>query len=214
MGEVGVKYACLSFDYALRTPNVKWGDVLEESGIERIMVVGGTRLKEEDWEQYIDFLNEWEEIIDFAVVPDKYFSSQTTVPLALIWNMEAYSPLDILAVQSHKRIFDESYLRDFQRDEIEIHGLGVYSGSKAKYLTSANTGDWLKGKFGWSYYFSDGLLTYKGSQQSYRKYIVGMLNKAGYSVDYMKVYQNDWKEIAKLNCVAFKQYQDWLNDRN
>lgn len=209
MKRAGVKYASFSFDYTFRNYNVNWEEEL--SFLNSMVVLPGKReYSLEEVEKYIEFLNQYSYLIDFAMEIPGYDMTDVDVPLMdLYQGKESYYAYDYIGVtkQSIKKYLATNHLGQLKKYGYSIHGLGTYNN---KIFDSANTSEWQKGKFGYSYYF-EGKTLYKYSPDDMpvRKYIVRKLKERN-DINWGLVLQNDWREVALMNCIAFTRYQEDL----
>jgi hypothetical protein len=201
----GIKNVCLDFSYVLRTPNLNWKEEL--AVFDKVMIIPGN-LSEEEMPRLIDFLNNNQEVLDFCLdVPEfsTILGEETEVPVIPIFRFSHYVDGDYIAVlkTQTEEIFFNNHEKELQ-SKYKVHGFEWLH----KDNVSANSSMWLLGMRGITFYF-DGkqLLTYPKSQRSVRVFLARKYNHNKFiDIDLDAIKKEDWREVAKLNLVAWSDY--------
>jgi hypothetical protein len=76
-----------------------------------------------------------------------------------------------------------------------------------------STGLWMRGRAGVvSEFINNKMQVHVENGRAYSVSVARKLIKEGYDIDLLKIKQNKWKEIAKVNCISWKKYQDYKED--
>jgi len=214
MKSIGVKYGCLNYEYIWsRTPRFN----LEEecSFLDELIVYPGN-LKEYCVDEYVDFLNRHADKIKFAI---ELFAPARDM-LTLICNVDIV-PCHIMNVPEYQKIavyptdlrrpFMGKTLKKFTEEGMKIHGINC----ELSFFDSVNSGTWMRGKAGWTSVFDAHnkitKLKVVGYKEQYiRSAIARGLIEEGYNLNLNNIKRNDWKEVAKLNGIAWKKYSDYM----
>jgi|WetSurMetagenome_2_1015567.scaffolds.fasta_scaffold44399_5 hypothetical protein len=196
MESIGVKYVCLNYEYILRrTPMFS---AFSLGAFEDIMVISGD-LSEYELEDYAIFLNRYAHLFSFALSPVEL---DCDVPILLPLEGNEYYVTQTLMT---KPFVPQRIKRSFENGDF-IHGVQIDS----KYMTTCNMGTWMRGKAGWISHFDDDKQVMRVHQAGYtRSAFARELKLEGWDINLNAVKRNKWQEVAYVNCIAWKKYQDF-----
>jgi hypothetical protein len=213
LGKFRVKNICLFYPYMIRIPKINWEEQLKP--FDKVMVNPGFTLSEEHIERLILFLNTNADLIDFCLdIPEhnNILKMETDVPILPIYALSHYIDGETIAVMKKqtKEVFFRNHLLDI-RTKHKIHGVEWVD--VANY--SANSSAWLLGMRGFTFYFDgERLQTFQIEDKSIRIFLARKytnLKKCDFDINAIK--KDDWKEVAKLNLFAWKQYIDYIEGK-
>lgn len=201
MKNLGVKFGCINYEYIYtRTPRFDFQK--ECSFFEDIIAIPG-RLPKYAMNEYKDFLNNNAGYFSFAI--SSYPLDDCEVKILYCGEgKEYYITYDMIT----KPFALPKYKQDAENGAI-IHGLNF----EKPFLSSYNTGTWMRGRGGLISYLdkNNKIRIYK--QSFVRTAFARELIEKGYDLNLDKIKRNDWKEVAKYNCAAWKQYQEFIEDK-
>lgn len=202
-----IKNVCLTYSYAKRIRHARWQDILEE--FEAVMVVPGF-ISTEEVSDYIDFLNKYEELINFAISYPGYFTSindAVTLPIVPLYG--ECDEAQAVAVTT-KDINYPFRVQKLHRARHMIHALGVYHPLAATF----NTGLWMTSRHGYVYQFNRGKFTaFDFNSNAVKTSIARQLILDGYDISLRALLKSDWKEEALLNAIAWGRYIETLENK-
>lgn len=210
MSQCGIKYGCLDYSYIYsRTPKINIREVCEL--FEEVMVVPGRLYSDEFVYTYVDFLNEYADCFSFAI--EAYRSDRMMLHehcevdiIPMFTGKEAeYGRVAVTRKQSHEFLAHVNLLKLSQ--QVDIHGYGY----TVPFSHTMNSSIWMAGSSGWTSVFTQQkrLAILDKLRIHERSAIARKLIKEGWEIDLLKIKQRDWKEIGKLNCIAWRKYQDY-----
>jgi hypothetical protein len=221
MRETGIKNACFSYSYSLRTPGMNWFRELDF--LDRIIVDHGFSFDLEDTdvlfenaEGYIRFLNRYEEIIDFAFdIPQLGIYVMDSTPVKIIpfyarnqMTSLLYEPLVAITTADINRPFFGNHYRQL-RKATNLHGYSITGVNSTWDFDSVNTSSWMLGRYGYTFYWDGKLLQkYYSKKKSYRSFVARQLIKNDYEISYKAILKDDLEEVHKMNLIAWKQFAE------
>jgi hypothetical protein len=197
-----VSFGCINYQYIwLRTPKFNMKE--DCASFKEIMATPGGLLGY-CLNDYVDFLNENADMISFALAP--YPLKDCEVPIYT--PKEDYEGMYITYRDIVKPFAPQKY-KELNKKGAIIHGVDF----EAPFLTSFNSGSWMRGKAGWVSEFTkdNKLRTHQGCHTVTA--FARQLKEEGYKLNLDKVKRYDWREVAKVNCLAWKKYQDRLEEK-
>ena len=227
MSKVGIKNGCLSFAWAKRSTHTDWDDEL--SFLDKLVVDHGIPLVREDdvaiqydAEEYCEFLNEHEKIIEFAFeipqlgcyVQDKC-PDVTIVPFFArdIFNYILDEPLVAITSMQLTTPFFSNYYKQM-REKTMMHGYNLATIPNNMRFNSVNTMGWLLGRYGYSYYFDGKQLgVYNKKKSSYRSVVARKMIQEGHDLNYNKILKDDMDAVNHMNLISWKKYADSVANR-
>lgn len=226
MQEVGIQAGCLSFAWAKRSKKTNWHNEL--LFLDELMVDHGIPLIREDVavrydaDEYIEFVNEHKDIIDFAFdIPqlgcyvEDNCPDVTIVPFFSrdVFNWILDQPLvAIPKAQLDTPFFMNYYKQMYQKTH--LHGYNISLIPNHLRLDSANTIAWLLGKYGYTFYYDGKQLgVYNKKKTSYRSIVARKMIQEGYDLNYNKILKDDSEEVNKMNLYSWKEYIDSVGNR-
>lgn len=206
MKNFGVRFGCLNFGYIWsRTPKFSVSE--ECSFLDEMMVVPGDIMSYEI-ENYVEFLNLNAQYISHALefVTQDHAMLDYDCDVEIIPYKEDNGSRYFISYGTILKPFAKpKYKRRAEEGDI-IHGFGF----DEPWLDSMNTGLWMRGREGISSEFvNNKMQIHTKNSRAYFVSVARKLIKEGYKIDLLKVKQNKWKEIAKVNCLSWKKYQDY-----
>ena len=210
--DIGIDYVCMDFSYIyFRTPRISIEELCEP--FKEVILIPGKPYADYYILDYVEFLNRYHEYFTYAV--EAYRSDRLMlyqdckVDIIPYWTSgEELEYYRVGITKEHTQIpFSHTTLLNLSK-VAKIHGIGY----TVPFMDSMNTSIWMAGKSGWTSFFSKNnrLEILDGRKVFHRTAIARKLIDEGWSLDLLKVKKNDWKEIAKLNCIAWKKYQNYL----
>ena len=211
MREAGVRNACLSFSYAKRNKKIDWYEVL--SPIYSVMVEPGrVYCTEEFIGEYIDFINEYRDVIDYAL--DSVDYSDLVCNNVDVTVIPSYTGIDRgfdyvgITNKFLNSPYSKSKMTILKQQGYKLHGIHT---NPTRLFDSMNSAKWLAGKYGYTYEFRHNhLREYYGEYKKYRMGIAKRLNLQGYNIDLSEIKYDDWRTVAFINLIAWKQYSDYM----
>lgn len=195
---LGVRLGCINYEYIwARTPRF---DLEEEcAGFEELIATPGSMIGSSLLD-YRDWLNNYADYFSFALAP--YDLEDCSVKI-LPYNRghEYYITYSTL----QKPFARQKYKKAVEAGDI-IHGVE----SEEPFMASINSGLWMRGKGGVISHFDKRKTMIIYTDRYTRTAFARELVVEGYELDLNKIKQEEWKEVAKLNCIAWKKYQDYM----
>jgi len=200
LNDYGVSYACLNYEYIWsRTPRF---NLREDCNLFEDLIATSGGLYGYALDDYRDFLNENADMFSFALAPVELDDCE--VPIYPHDRYAEYYEYYVTYIDTLNPFAKQKY-KESREHGAKIHGVDF----DAPYLCSLNSGTWMRGKAGWiSEFTKDHKLRVHKATYTVTAFARDLKEK-GYDIDLDKVKRMDWKEIAKVNCVAWKKYQDW-----
>lgn len=215
MRKVGVKNACFNFQWGRRSQKTDWFEELDF--LSRLIIDHGFPLAEDvdlyDVDDYLDFLNDHEDLIEFAFdIPfgDDYIRKNTDVKIVPIFSRDKFDWLldqDLVAVSRAQ--FDMPFFENYRR-KITIHGYNMTKVPTNCY--SFNSALWLYGSYGYTFWFNNKQLhMYNKKKSSYRSFVARKMIMEGYDLCYTDILKGDATEINLMNLYSWKSYADFCS---
>jgi hypothetical protein len=199
MREVGVRFGCINFSYIFfRTPKFK---IEECSFLDEIMVVPGDMTIHE-LDEYKQFLNAHYEYLDFALAPTFSVLGGCKVQAIPHFEEQVNLPIGYISFKDSQKPFLKIRIKRAIENGVTIHGDQV----DWPFLSSRNSSTWMRGAAGLMSDFRNGKLDVGFTQ--YPSTIARRLLEQGYDINLKLVKKNNWEELAKINCIAWKIQQD------
>lgn len=210
MKSLGVKYGCLNYTYIWsRTPRFN----LEESAsfFQEILVTPGS-LPSSQIDFYIEYLNTNSNIITAAI--ELYTKDRIMLDIdcdveIIPWYTNLIlAPRVAVSTASLNTPFIMNKLNALKEYGTKIHGINC----DFSYFDSMNTGTWMRGTAGFISHFTkkNRMEIYPANQ---RTTIARQLLKEGYELDLNRIKRGNWKEVSKMNCIGWKKYQEYMEER-
>jgi hypothetical protein len=202
MTNLGVRFGCINYEYIYsRTPRFN----LEEECVlfEDLMATPG-KLIGYPLDYYQEWLNEHAELFSFALSPYPLDDCAVNI-LPYDTGHEYYISYNTL----RKPFARTKYKKAAEEGDI-IHGLEA----EEPYMVSMNSGLWMRGKGGAISHFDKRNRIMVHTDRFTRTAFARELVVEGYDLDLNKIKREEWKEVAKLNCIEWKKYQDYVEVRD
>ena len=210
LADLGVRFGCLNYGYIYnRTPRFDLPSACEF--LDELMVIPGN-LPQFALMDYVEFLENNHAFISFAVdfVTNKGSAcDETSAVEVLPLYGKGLSYTGRVAIASLTDPFIKTKLLALVRNGASIHGMNC----EFHFFDSMNSGTWMRGKAGWISKFDKKNKMQISQERFTRTATARELLTEGYEIDLNKVKREDWKEVAKVNCIAWQKYQDWMEDR-
>lgn len=208
---LGVRFGCLNYEYIwARTPRF---NLEEECAFLDELIVDPGFLKPVYVYDYIEFLNEHADSISFAIelyTEDRVMLDEDcTVDIVPWYNNLALSPAVAVPVTALATPFIKSRLLKLKEQGSVIHGVNC----ELPFFDSMSSGTWMRGKAGWVSHFDKANKLRMNRDKFTASAFARELIVEGYDIDLNEVKRGNWKELARVNCVAWKKYQDWMEAR-
>jgi len=195
MKSLGVRYGCLNFEYVwYRTPGFSISN--ECSFLEQLIIYPGRMSRFFPVDSYENYLKVNSEEITFALGVPGLDSSACDVPIIPYEHWLTYL--------NSNQPFIKNAFKKLSEDGIHTHGSDIVDWS---FLSTVNSGAWMRGSAGVMSDFRNNKLFIRFG--AYATSLTRRLIQEGYDLNLLKVKKGDWKEIAKVNCIAWKKYQDF-----
>ena len=189
LSSIGARYGCLNYSYLWsRTPKF---DISDCDFLEELMVEPGV-LPEYAREDYEEFLSVNADRISFSI--DFHNPYQTIDNHILVVN-----PEDLL------KPFAKLHMKDGFRLGLRYHGVNC----ELPFFESMNSSTWMRGTAGYISHFNKKNVLQVHREGYTASAFARELVEEGYKIDLNKVKRGAWQEIAKVNGIAWKKYQDW-----
>jgi hypothetical protein len=201
MQNLGVRFACVNYNYIWsRTPRFNLRE--ECASFEELIALPGN-LPECGYFDYQDFLNSNADLFSFALSPTPLHDCNVKI-LPCNEGNEYYITYGLMVRPFAPKRFKEAV----NKGDI-IHGVNF----EMPWMASFNSATWMRGKAGLISRFekNNKLRIYK--QGYVRTAFARELAEEGYNINLDKVKRNEWKEVAKVNCIAWKKYQEWMETK-
>ena len=208
---LGVRFGCLNYEYVwARTPRF---NLEEECKFLDELIIDPGFLNPRYVYDYIEFLNSHSNSISFAIelyTKDRIMLDEDCSVDILPWYYNlTLSPAIAVPITALTKPFIKNKLLKLKEQGSIIHGVNC----ELPFFDSMNSGTWMRGTAGWISHFDK-----KNKMRIHRdKFVVSAFAREllveGYDIDLNEVKRGNWKEIAKMNCVAWKKYQDYMEVR-
>lgn len=201
----GARFGSLNYEYIYnRTPRFNLEqdtDFLDE------LIVYPGNLSALAIDSYIDFLNTHASSIKFAI--EIYSKNRIMLNMdceveIIPWYYHLILSPAVAVSFINKKPFIKTQLLHLKETGTYIHGIDYV----LPFFDSYSSSSWMWGSSGWAYYFDTKLRTYK--DKTVFPSIARKLIKQGYELNLDKVKKRDWRELAKINCIAWIKQQEYL----
>jgi len=204
---LGVRFGCLNYEYIwTRTPRF---NLEEECSFLDELIVDPGFLSPTYVYDYIDFLNEHADSITFAIelyTENRIMLDEDCAVEIIPWyNNLVSAPSIAVSMSALSQPFTKGKLLKLKEQGSIIHGVNC----ELPFFDSMNSSTWMQGKRGILSQFKFNKM--RTGFNLYDSSIARELIEIGYDLDINKIKRKDWKELAKMNCISWKQYQDYLN---
>lgn len=208
---LGVRFGCLNYEYIwARTPRF---NLEEECSFLDELIVDPGFLRPTYVYDYIDFLNEHADSITFAI--ELYTENRImldedcAVDIVPWYNNLILAPSVAVPMSALNQPFTKGKLLKLKEQGSIIHGINC----ELPFFDSMNSSTWMRGTAGWvSHFDKSNKMRFHRDKFTASAFARELLIE-GYSIDLDEVKRGNWKEIAKVNGIAWKKYQDWMEVR-
>ena len=194
---LGVRFGCINYEYIwARTPRFD----LEECSVFEELIATPGGLVGFGLDDYVEFLNKNSDFFSFALAPYPLDGCDVKI-LPYNTGHEYYITYNTL----QKPFARQKYKKAVEAGDI-IHGVEA----EEPFMVSMNSGLWMRGKGGVISHFDKHKKMRIHTDRYTRTAFARELVVEGYKLDLNKIKREEWKEVAKLNCIAWKKYQDYM----
>ena len=192
LGDIGVKFGSLNYSYLWsRTPKF---DINDCDFLEELMVEPGP-LPDYAKEDYENFLSVHADRISFSI--DFHQPYRTINNHVLVIN-----PEDLL------KPFAKTQFKLGYTQGLRYHGVNC----ELPFFESINSGTWMRGMAGYISHFNKKNVLQVHREGYTASAFARELVEEGYKIDLNKVKRGAWQEVARVNGIAWKKYQDWRDN--
>jgi hypothetical protein len=203
---LGVRFGCLNYEYIwCRTPRLNFSE--EFSYFEDLIATSGGLSSSYALDDYVEFLNAYAEYFSFALAP--YPLEECSVKILSYYKEAPTNEYYINTWDLTKPFAKKRFKEDAEKGAI-IHGVET----NIPFVSSCNMGTWMRGKAGWVSHFDKRKKIVVHQTPYVASAFARELLVEGYDIDLNKVKRGNWKEVAKVNCIAWKKYQDYKEISN
>jgi hypothetical protein len=208
---LGVRFGCLNYGYLWsRTPRF---NLEQECEFLDELIVDPGFLRPDYVYDYMDFLHEHADRISFAI--ELYTEERTmlkedcAVEIVPWYNTKIEAPMVAVSTAILTRPFIKNSLLRLKEQGSLIHGINC----ELPFFDSINSSTWMRSQAGWISHFDKKNKMRVNMNSFTASAFARELKLEGYDIDLDKVKRGDWKELALVNGIAWKKYQNYLEVR-